>query len=181
MISLRLRNYDVTMRKHRGDVASVPHDLADLPEPYDVQCDSEGRHDHARSDGEEENCETDIRSVSSASASRADAGSGEEDGKTGAPLRSPAHSKQRVVEMGLGSGLCGLLPDGKTLDSYHEPPLRSHTRNAEAENQATSAAKNICLRFHDCIIPGRMYTKPSMFISKNLTSNSLKKSLNKYK
>ena len=117
MISEKLRNYDTAKGKHHNEASATPHDLDVLPEYEDI-CPFEDEAEQRAANGND----SDQESRGSQDVHPEDQDMREDLKKArAAPTDTPV------------SVHCGNIPQGFSLDDFHNPPSAVHARNGEAK------------------------------------------------
>ena len=118
LVSEKLRNYDVAMRKRQVEAPLQPRDVAELPVYEHVGF------------GNDMVDPTDVGSNHSSVQSNPSDHLMGPDGDDEA-MGLDVHKSRSVATNNPVSVHCGEIPDGVSLDHFHTPPSQVHARNAE--------------------------------------------------
>ena len=123
MISEKLSNYDAAMRKHRAEASLTPDDLEELPEfqpPLgSVKKEADANQGGHGSEHSAEDSGLDRDSVIV--------------GDEGGPSLEELSQRRAPATSNPASLFCGVMLEGKSLDSFHRPPSKIHSRSAEGK------------------------------------------------
>ena len=118
MIAEKLRNYDAAQQKHKVEAFLTPHNFDDLP-TYEKNASVPEREELPRAGSNQSNDE-----------SQAGRDSPRLDDDDATTCLEP--SKQRTPRGTVPLAVhCGEMPEGSSLDQFHAPPSKVHSRNAE--------------------------------------------------
>ena len=121
MIYDKLRNYDVAKKRHHTDLGTMPTNVSELPAFHEPGQPIDGEDDRAYNT---QYCS------SNSSDDAAPPGDGAADVDQ-TPVATQRGSWS-ALQMPPVAVTCGAMPSGTGLHDFHAPPLKAHSRNAEA-------------------------------------------------
>ena len=121
MIYDKLRNYDVAKKRHHTDLGTMPTNVSELPAFHESGQPKDGEDDRAYN---AKDCSTN----SSDDAEPPADGASDVD-RIPETTQSSSRSAGQMPPIAV---TCGAMPSGTGLHDFHAPPLKTHSRNAEA-------------------------------------------------